>query len=257
MIAPAVSLRHGVSYWFASLAAMLRFDIGRSRDWAKMMLLIQTFMGAGMAMIYGFFYPHISATTATYIVTGIPTVALIPLGFVMLPGAVGQQKTQGTYEYIWSLPAPRSAQAASTFLLYTLLALPGMVLALLAASWRYGVHLAVSPLLVPAALLCSLTAVTVGFGLAISVRNPLVINLVCNALVFVVLLFSPIVYPASQLPGWLRAVHAVLPFEHMADVMRAGLTAGIVHAPGGSFLVLAGWVAVGCAATAWALLRRA
>jgi ABC-type polysaccharide/polyol phosphate export permease len=33
-----------------------------------------------------------------------------------------------------------------------------------------------------------------------------VTNVIVNALIFVVLLFSPIVYPVSQLPGWLYDV---------------------------------------------------
>jgi ABC-2 type transport system permease protein len=73
---------------------------------------------------------------------------------------------------------------------------------------------------------------------------------------FVVLLFSPIVYPASQLPTWLRETHRVLPFYNMATVIRAGLTKGVVSDVTTSFLVLVAWAAAGCAATAWAVGRR-
>jgi len=235
---------------------MLRFDYGRMRQWAPMLMLIQTMTGAGMALLYGFFYPHVTAARALYITTGAPTLALIPLGFVMLPGSVAQQKTEGTFDYIWSLPSPRSAQAASTFLLYTVLALPGAALALLVATWRYGVHLSVSPLLVPAALLCAVVAITVGYGMAVAISNPLVTNVVTNALMFVVLMFSPIVFPASQLPGWLYAVHRVLPFYGMAVVIRAGLTQGIVNHVATSFCVLGAWTVAGCATTAWVVGRR-
>ncbi|MGA7988020.1 MAG: ABC transporter permease [Candidatus Dormiibacterota bacterium] len=251
-----VAMRSGVRYWFASLRWMLQFDYGRMREWASMMVLIQMLMGAGMVIMYGFFYPQITAAHALYIATGAPTLALIPLGFVMLPGGVVQQKIEGTFEYIWSLPAPRSAQAVSTFLLYTLLALPGTALALLVAVWRYGVQLSISPLLIPAALLCALVAITVGYGMALAIHNPMVTNLVTNALMFVVLLFSPIVYPASQLPAWLLDVHRVLPFYNMAVVMRAGLTSGVETQVGLSILVLGAWVVVGCAATAWVIGHR-
>ncbi len=249
-------LRSGVSYWFASLVVMMRFDFGRMREWAAMMVLIQTAMGAGMVIMYGFFYPQVTASRALFIATGAPTLALIPLGFVMLPGGIVQQKLEGTFEYIWSMPVPRSAQAASTFLLYTLLALPGTALALLVAVWRYDVHLSVSPLLIPAALVCALVSITVGYGMALAIRNPMVTNLVCNALIFVVLLFSPIVYPASQLPAWLFDVHRVLPFYNMAVVMRAGLTSGIETQVATSFIVLAAWTVAGCAMTAWVIGRR-
>jgi hypothetical protein len=37
-----------------------------------------------------FFYPDVSGPVGTFIATGTPTLALIPLGFVMVPAAVGQ-----------------------------------------------------------------------------------------------------------------------------------------------------------------------
>ena len=253
---PQSELRSGMGYWVASLVSMMRFDYGRVRQWVPMMIVIQTMMGAGMALLYGFFYPHVTATRALYITTGAPTLALIPLGFVMLPGTVAEQKLEGTFDYIWSLPSPRSAQAASTFVLYTLLALPGSVFALLVAAWRYDVHLVFSPLLVPAVLLCALMAITVGYGMALAISNPMVTNVVTNALIFVVLLFSPIVYPVSQLPRWFAEVHYFLPFYNMAVVIRAGLTSGVAAHVATSFVVLVAWTAAGGAATAWVVGRR-
>ena len=253
---PQSELRSGPAYWFASLVSMMRFDYGRVRQWVPMMVVIQAFMGAGMALLYGFFYPHVTAVRALYITTGAPTLALVPLGFVMIPGTVAQQKLEGTFDYIWSLPSPRSAQAASTFVLFTVLALPGSVLALFVAAWRYQVHLSFSALLAPAVVLCALMAVTAGYGMAMAISNPIVTNVVTNALMFVVLLFSPIVYPVSQLPRWLAEVHYCLPFYNMAVVIRAGLTSGVVSHVATSFAVLAAWTAAGGATTAWVVGRR-
>jgi ABC-2 type transport system permease protein len=249
-------LRSGLGYWLASLVSMVRFDYARAREWMPFMIVVQTMMGAAMALLYGFFYPQVTTTRALYITTGAPTLALIPLGFVMLPSSVAQQKMEGIFDYIWSLPSPRSAQATSTFLLFTLLALPGSLLALLVAAWRYDVHLSVSPLLVPAAVLCALAAITVGYGMALLISDPLVTNVVVNALMFVVLLFSPIVYPASQLPAWLATVHYFLPFYNMAVVIRAGLTSGVVAHVATSFIALAAWTVAGAGATAWVVGRR-
>lgn len=256
MIAAELTLRSGPSYWIASLRSMMRFDFGRMRRFAPMMIVIQTGMGAGMALLYGFLYPHITPERALYIATGAPTLAVIPLGFAMLPGAIGTEKDEGSFEYVWTLPAPRSAQAVSIFLLYTVLALPGTALALLVATLRYGVHLSPSLLLIPAALLCALMSIAVGYGMALAVPDPLVTNLIVNGLMFAVLLFSPIVYPASQLPGWLYEVHRFLPFYNMAVVVRAGLTDGVVAHVGTSFLVLGAWTLAGWSVTAWVVNRR-
>ena len=218
--------------------------------------VIQLLMGAGMAVMYGFFYPDVSQATALYIATGTPALALIPLGLVMLPASVSQQRLEGTFDFIWSMPAPRTAQATSTFLLYTLLSLPGMVLALVVATLLYGVQLNVSLLIVPAVLLCALMAISVGFGMALAIPNPFLIGLISNTLIFVVLLFSPIVYPPSNLPDWLFTLHKVLPFYNMAVVIRAGLTVGLVSDLTRSFLVLGAWTAAGWAMTGWVIGRR-
>ena len=63
-------------------------------------------------------------------------------------------------------------------------------------------------------------------------------------------------YPASHLPGWLFAIHRVLPFYNMAVVIRAGLTTGLVTGLGQSFLVLLAWTVAGVALTAWVAGRR-
>lgn len=254
--AVAAPAARGPHAWLRSLTVMLRFDWARTRQWAPFMVFIQLVMGAGMAVMYGFFYPEVSPETALYITTGVPTLALIPLGFVLVPSSVGQQKLEGSFDFIWSLPTPRSAQITSTFLLYTALALPGTVLALLVATWRYGVSLSPSLLLVPAILLSAVMAVSVGFGMSLAIPDPMITNLITNALIFVVLLFSPIAYPASNLPGWLLRVHEVLPFYPMSVVIRAGLTDGLATDVGRSFLVLAAWTVVGAVLTAWVVERR-
>jgi ABC-2 type transport system permease protein len=252
----AALTRSGIGYWLASLRAMMRFDIGQIRQWAGLLLVIQTMMGAGMAVMYGFFYPRVTHSTAVYITTGTPALALIPLGFLMVPINVARERLEGTFDFIWSLPVPRSAQATSTFLVFTVLSLPGAVLALAVAAWRYGVHLTVSPELLPAALLCALMAISVGYGTALAISNPLLVDLITNALIFVVLLFSPIVIPAGNFPAWLLSVDQALPFYNMAELIRAGLTQGFVTDLTRSYLILVAWTAAGWAMTAWVVGRR-
>ena len=43
--------RSGPGYWLASLWSMLRFDLARARQWAALMVVVQIFMGVGMALI--------------------------------------------------------------------------------------------------------------------------------------------------------------------------------------------------------------
>lgn len=251
-----VVVRRGPGPWFAAARHMLRFEWVNLRPWAGITLLVQIMMGVGMAVMYGFFYPDVDRTTALLITTGVPTLALVPLGFVLIPSGVAQQKVVGTFDFIWSLPVPRSAQMTASFLLHSALALPGTALALLVGCWTYDVDLSLSWVLAPAVLLSAVMCVAVGYGIAMLVENALIVNLITNATVFLVLLFTPIVYPLANQPVAMQRMHEVLPFYPMAQVIRAGLTDGMVTNLGASFLVVGLWAVAGTAVTAWAVSRR-
>jgi ABC-2 type transport system permease protein len=221
-----------------------------------MTIALQVLLGAGMAMIYGFYVPRLPKVALLYLVTGAPTLSLIPAGLVLLPALVGMQKTAGTFDFMWSLPIPRPVGVASTLTVSSLIAIPGIITALLLAAWRYDVQLAVSWMVLPAFLLTSLMCASVGLGMAHAIKNPVITNLITNVLIFIVLLFSPISFPKSQFPQWLADVHEVLPFYHMANVIRASLTHGLVSDVWVSYAVLAGWTLAGWVATAWVVGRR-
>ena len=154
---------------------------------------------------------------------------------------MSQQRANHSYDFVWSLPVPRLAAAAATFTVYTLLAIPGTVVSLAVAAWRYDAAFTVHAGVVPAVLLVALMSTSVGFGMAHAIEDPHVTNLIGNVLVFVVLLFSPIVVPIGQFPGWLAAIHQCLPFYHMAVVVRAGLTSGMTTDVARSCLILTAW----------------
>ena len=110
---------------------------------------------------------------AAFIVTGTPALALFPV-FVMLPTAIARRKLAGSYDYVRSLPAPRSATIAATASLHTVLVIPGAAVSLAVASWRYGVALHISPMIVPAVLLTSLTAASAGAAIGHGVSDPMI-----------------------------------------------------------------------------------
>lgn len=255
---PAVvsEVRHGAGYWFSSYVAMLRFDTASQRTTLPMFLFMQILFGTGMAIIYGFYLGRMSTEVMLYVVSGAPALAVITTGMVGVPGVVGERKMAGTWDFVWSLPSPRSAAVASTFTVYTALTIPGTIVTLALATWRYGLHLHVTPMVVPAFALASLMATSVGFGVAQAIRNPLVTNLIVNVLIFVVLIYSPVVFPIDQLPGWLAGIHQVLPIYHLAQVLRASVTTGLVQNVGISYAILTAWMVVAWGVTAWVIGRR-
>jgi ABC-2 type transport system permease protein len=251
-----MNVRRGVRHWVASYAAMLRFDFAAQRKWLPMFALMQILFGAGMAIIYGFYIGHLSRDAALFIVSGSPALAVLTAGLIGVVMMVTERQQAGTWDFIWSLPAPRSAAVASTFTVFTLLAIPGIIVTLALAAWRYGLTLTVSPMVVPALLLSSLMATSVGFAMAQLIARPVVTNAVVNALIFVVLIFSPVQFPISHLPLWLADVHRVLPIYYLGQVLRASVTHGLVSNLALSYAVLAAWTAAAWAGTAWVVGRR-
>jgi ABC-2 type transport system permease protein len=251
-----MNVRRGMRYWAASYAAMLRFDFAAQRNWLPMFALMQILFGAGMAIIYGFYIGHLSPAAALFIVSGSPALAVLTAGLIGVVMMVAERQQAGSWDFIWSLPAPRSAAVASTFTVFTLLAVPGIVVTLALAAWRYGVTLTVSPMVVPALLLSSLMVTSVGFAMAQLIARPVVTNAIVNALIFVVLIFSPVQFPISRLPLWLADVHRLLPFYYLGQVLRASVTHGLVTNLALSYAVLAAWTAAAWAGTAWVVARR-
>jgi ABC-2 type transport system permease protein len=133
--------------------------------------------------------------------------------------------------------------------------LPGLVVALVIARWHYDLDLSISPLLPIAIVLVGLTATGVGYAIA-SFVPPMITLLLTNLLLFAALMFSPVNFPAERLPGWLQAVHQVLPITAMADVMRGTLARNHFELTAGPFGVLALWCAIGFTASYVAMNRR-
>jgi ABC-2 type transport system permease protein len=257
-LAPATgpAPRHGAVRWLRGYLHMLRFEAASQRDWLPLMLLIELLLGAGMAIMYGFYVASIPPRLAAFIVTGTPALALVPVGFVMLPGAIARRKLTGSYDWVRTLSAPRSAAIAATATVFTALVIPGAAVSLAVASWRYDVALHISPMIVPAVLLTSLTASSAGAAIGHGVSDPMVTNLIGNLIIFVVLLYTPVAFPPQQFPDWLVHVHELLPFYNMAIVLRAALSVGLVADVARSYAILGVWTVAGLAFAGWIASRR-
>ena len=249
-------LARGPGYWLHSYEAMLRYEFASARLLILVFAVGQIISGAGSAVLYGLFIPgDLTREAATWLATGAASLALIPVGMVMVPALIANQKAAQSFEFVWSLPVPRTVSVAAVFTLYTVGALPGLVLAQLVAGWRYQPDISVSIVIVPAVLMVGLTATALGYAIAHAVE-PMFATLISNVVIFFVLLFTPIVYPIEQLPGWLQLVHRILPFHHMAVVVREGLSDGLVHDAGLSYAVLAAWMVAAWTLAAWVIGRR-
>jgi ABC-2 type transport system permease protein len=238
-----------------SYLLMLKWQALSSRVILPLNLVVQLMIAAGFIIGIGFFYPQITPETAKYLTTGAPTIILLMVGLVMVPQIVAMQRSAGSFDYMWSLPVPRLVFVAADATIWVLVSLPGVILSLVLGTLYFDFSLELSWLMVPAVLLISVTGVFMGYVIAHSAPKPEMASLATQIIVFLIMLFSPVMYPASQLPGWLADLHRVFPVMYMADLSRGTLTDLPVDL-GLAFAVVGAWCVFGLVVTALLVRRR-
>ncbi len=255
-LAPPVELRRGLGYWWRSYRMMIRWEMTSLRLVLPVTIMVQILSGAGFVLALGLFFGQVPPRAALFVSTGVLVITLVTVGLVLGPQLIAQQKAEQTYDFLWSLPVPRTTAALAWVTTNLILGLPGMAVALAVALLRYDLDLHVSPAVVPAVLLTMFTGTMIGYALAHALGNPMLIGAITQLLIFVIIGFSPINFPADQLPGWLAALHRWLPLAPMADTVRAGLTVGVIDDLTRSYLVLGAWAVASVGVTAAVLGRR-
>lgn len=253
---PPAIVRRGPRFWWTSYWSMLRWVLTQHRFLFGVVLGAQVLMGVGAAIMYRFYIGEVDGTFAAYLVSGIPALSIIPVGFVMVPILVIQEKARGTHEYTWSLPVARLAPVAATFTVFAAISIPVAAVATWVAAGRFGVDLSLSAAALPVAVLVSLMGTSVGYGMAMAIPEPRITNLLVNVIVFLVLMFSPIVVPIERFPDWAEAAHRVLPFFHMANAIRSSVVEGLGSGTAESLAVMGTWLVLGWGAVAWVVGRR-
>ncbi|MCV2393722.1 ABC transporter permease [Actinotalea sp. M2MS4P-6] len=235
---------------------LAQWQLRRQAQMMPLMVVVQVFMAVTTVLGYGLLVGDPDPYTALFLATGAPTITLITVGLVMTPQLVAQSRMEGSLDWLRTLPVPRWSFLAADLTVWTLIALPGMVLGVITGMVRFHVDLSPAPWLVPGALVVSLVAAAVGYAMA-SLLQPQIAQLMTQALVFIVLLFSPVSYPAERMPDWLQSVHHWLPIEPMAQLIRSGLAHDTFSMPMRSVVVLAVWGVASVAAASAALRKRA
>jgi ABC-2 type transport system permease protein len=235
---------------------MTRWELTGMRLLLPITVMVQTLIGAGFVLGIGLLYKDMPDAAALFLSTGVAVMTLVTVGLVMGPQLIAQQKARDTYDFLWSLPIPRTTAAMAWLTMNSIIAIPGMIVALLVAEMRYDIVLTITPAIIAAVGLTALTGTMLGYAMAHAVPNPKLTQLLSQLIIFVVLGFSPINFPLDNLPGWLAGISVVLPFHHMAVIVRGGLTVGLVDGVAGSYIAVALWGMAAVALSAWVLGRR-
>jgi ABC-2 type transport system permease protein len=244
------------SSWALAYWRKLTWDFASLRLHLPVLSAVLILQGAGFALGVGLLFGQVPESAAVFLVTGAPVMNLITAGLIFEPQLIADQRVRGSYEFLQALPVPRSAAALAWYTVALLTALPAVALTLVAGVARYDLHLTVSPMIVPALLLTCLTGVLMGLAIGHGITRPMVAELLSTTLIFVMFGFSPVAFPAAQLPGWLAAVNQWLPFGSMATIVRAALVPGVAAGVPRAWAVVAVWAAGSALVVAWAQKRR-
>lgn len=227
----------------------------RLKAFLPLAIIVQGLFAVGIVVGYPLLFPSLDKSTILFLATGAPAITLITMGLVAVPQVVAQAKTEGSLEYLRTLPVPRVVYLLADMTVWLVIVLPGVVFAIVVGALRFGLDLQVSPLVIPAMLLVVLTTTSIGYALA-SVLPQMLANLLTQVLVVFVLMFSPLTFPPSRLPDWLAAIHSFLPIQAMGEVIRGTLAGNVFPIVAGPFVLLAIWCAVAFGITAVVLTRR-
>lgn len=237
-----------------SYLLLVKWQALRSKSFLPFAIIIQGLFSFGIVVGFPLLFPQIDETTILYIATGAPAITLITMGLVAVPQMVAQAKTEGTLDYMRTLPIPRVVYLLADLTVQLAIVLPGVVFGVVIAAFWFDLPLRPSALVVPSVILVVLTATAVGYGLA-AVLPPLMANLMSQVLVVLVFMFSPLNFPAERLPDWLAALHSVLPIQAMGEVLRGALAPQAFPLTWGAYAMLAAW-AIAAFAVTWRILAR-
>ncbi|WP_277211746.1 ABC transporter permease [Isoptericola croceus] len=241
---------------WSAYRSLVRWNIAQVGSVLPLVVVVQALLAAGIIIGFGFVIPDIDAATARYLATGAPTVLLMTVGLVIVPQGVARARTDGTFVFLRSLPVPRLMILLADLTVWLLVALPSVAVAVVVAELRFDLALVLDwPVLLAAVVLVTVTATSVGYALAVTLP-PVLAQLVSQVLVFFVMLFSPLTFPASQLPEWFQAVHDWLPVQAAGDLLRAGLASEAYSADARDLVVLVAWCVLGVLLGLRALTRR-
>lgn len=234
---------------------LCRWRAAQLRQELPMLVVAQVLFATGTAIGLGFLIPDVDPIAGSYLATGAFLINLLIVAIAMVPGMMTEAKVTGSLDYMWALPFPRLVYLLAELTIWALAILPGMVISLVITSIRFDFELKISMLVLPVVALILVCASAVGAAIGLRSPSQQTTNLFSNFVLIGVLLFSPVNFPADRLPGWLQAIHEVLPIEAMGALIRWTLVGGADTDVARDLLNLAVWCTIGVVVTVRAVRR--
>ena len=124
-----------------SYLLLIRWNALRMKGFLPLAIVVQALFAFGIVVGYPLLFPELDPRTVLFLATGAPAITLITMGLVATPQMVAQARTEGSYEYMRSLPVPRILHLLADLTVWLVIVLPGVAFAMsfaMSCSWARG-----------------------------------------------------------------------------------------------------------------------
>lgn len=244
-----------VRTYLQQLGLMIQWQFRRITDVLPLLIILQIILAIATVAGFGLLVGKPDPASARYLATGAPTMTLISIGLVFVPQIVGRSRLEGSFDWLRTLPLPREIYLISDLVVWTLVSLPGLIVGVIAGNIRFSAEVTPTLMVIPVALLVSLTSASIGYAITMLLA-PAVAQLISQVLLFIVLLFTPISFPAERMAEWGQQIHKWLPLQPMAEAMRYSLAPDQFSVSTRAWIVLVFWCVLSLIIAVCSLRRR-
>ncbi|MCL2491080.1 MAG: hypothetical protein FWF36_10270 [Propionibacteriaceae bacterium] len=92
----------------SQLGLMIRWQFARMSSYLPLLVVVQVLLAITTVLGYGLLVGTPPPEQAVYLATGASTVTLVMVGLVMTPQMVAQARTEGSLDWMRTLPVPRA-----------------------------------------------------------------------------------------------------------------------------------------------------
>lgn len=206
-----------VKFW-----GLVRWSLIRHKYYLPIFSIVQIILA--VAIVYGFalMTPVMDYESSVYLSSGALTLGIIAVGCVLAPQIVSESKQNGILGYQRSLPVARSHIIIADLIIWSIAALPGIIMSIIAGILRFDVPINISLFSLVTILVVLVSMILMGFSIAY-LLPPNMVSLATQLIMLFALLFSPITYPADRLPEWTLLIYQSFPFVPISNLIRATL----------------------------------
>lgn len=168
-----------------------------------------------------------NAFYSAFFIPGALTMAMMAAGLFGVGGGIPRERDRGLLRKLATTPLSKLCYGLAFMFRSAILALLQAVIIIGVGAFAFGVNFLIDPLkLVIILVLGGLTFASFGFLVGSIAKTSNAAEGTINIFYFPMLFLSPVFFPASILPGVIRAISDVLPSTYLVNALRKSLIIG-------------------------------